>query len=218
MRVVLQDVASLQEGGVDSVLFTNEMDPISKIANNAQIVGWMAFLIGQAKFELKIPFGVEIRNEPLLTLDLAASTEANFLKISMGNSLFGINYLKFRRKIKKKIKFLNIGKPTILVFISAKRLTSFSQLDRFFNFLQSVVLCIPFDEVLAFKDRSHLNKIRLKYKVFIGSKVNLENIKQAQSVSDGVVVGTSMKVENLITNPVDYFKVKELMDKSKKEL
>ncbi len=218
VRAVLQDVASLQEGGVDSVLFTNEMDPISKISNNAQIVGWMAFLIGQVKSELRIPFGVEIRNDPLLTLDLAASTEADFLKITLGNSLFGINYLKFRRKIKKKIKFLSIGIPTILVFISKIRLTTFSQFDMFFNFHQSLVLCIPFDEELAFGDRSHLNKIRLKYKVFIGSKVNVENIKQVKSISDGVVVGTSMKAENLISNPVDYFKVKELMDKSKKEL
>lgn len=49
--------------------------------------------------------------------------------------------------------------------------------------------------------------------VIVGSGVNKNNIKQQLEIADGAIIGSSLKVNNIISNPVSYELTKELIDK-----
>ncbi|MDD2503129.1 MAG: BtpA/SgcQ family protein, partial [Clostridia bacterium] len=74
------DFLALQEGGVDAVMFSNEfsMPYLTKV--NPETTAAMARVIGEIKSEIKIPFGVNVLWDPYASLDLAAATDAVFIR------------------------------------------------------------------------------------------------------------------------------------------
>jgi membrane complex biogenesis BtpA family protein len=51
--------------------------------------------------------------------------------------------------------------------------------------------------------------------LFIGSGVSIESVRETLRVADGVIVGTEIKVDGVVTNPVDEDRVRRLVDRSK---
>ena len=64
---------------------------------------------------------------------------------------------------------------------------------------------------------SELKKLKTKnlHPIIIGSGINKENISKYLDYSDGVIIGTACKENNIISNPVDKNMVKILMEKVK---
>ena len=83
-----QDLAALQNGGVDGILFANEFSlPYQPVADIA-VISAMAYIIGNLKEQLRLPFGVNVVKNPIATIDLAAATGAKF-----GRSCFSGAYM-----------------------------------------------------------------------------------------------------------------------------
>jgi predicted TIM-barrel enzyme len=56
----------------------------------------------------------------------------------------------------------------------------------------------------------------VKIPVIAGSGVNTNNIKTQMNIADGAIVGSSLKQNGVITNPVSYELTKALMDALRK--
>ena len=48
--------------------------------------------------------------------------------------------------------------------------------------------------------------------VFAGSGVKASNIKSQMEIADGAIIGSSLKEGGILTNPISYDLVKEVMD------
>lgn len=62
-------------------------------------------------------------------------------------------------------------------------------------------------------DENYLKELRelTDKSIWVGSGVNEKNIKNILKHSDGVIVGTSIKKDNITTNPVDFEKAKRII-------
>ena len=77
---VRRDLAALQDGGVDAVMFGNEGDRPYRLQATPSTLAAMAAVIGAVKAELRVPFGVNYLWDPLATVALAVATGAGFAR------------------------------------------------------------------------------------------------------------------------------------------
>ena len=73
------DLLSLQKGGVDAVMFSNEFSLPYLTKVRPETVASMARVIGQLMDEIEVPYGVNCLWDPIASLDLAVAVEATFV-------------------------------------------------------------------------------------------------------------------------------------------
>jgi hypothetical protein len=74
------DLESLQEGGVDGVLISNEFS-LPYLTNTEPITATtMARVIGELSHLIKVPFGVNVLWDAKASIDLAVATDAKFVR------------------------------------------------------------------------------------------------------------------------------------------
>ena len=220
------DVIALQNGGVDGIMFSNEyslpyltkMEPITLAA--------MAFVIGQVKDLVKIPFGVNCLWDPISSLDVAKATGGKFIREIISGvyaSDFGIwntnsgETARHRHRIgADHIKMLYNIVPEAAVYLSARDIASIAKTTEF-N-CRPDALCVSGLTAGSETDTQILSQVKAavrKTPVFCNTGCNKDNVVRQISVADGVVCATTFKVDGKFENPVDEARVKEFMDKVK---
>ena len=74
------DLAALQNGGVDGIIFSNEFSLPYQRKMDIVTPAAMAFVIGCLKSELRVPFGVDAISDGAACLELAAGVGAKFVR------------------------------------------------------------------------------------------------------------------------------------------
>ena len=74
------DLMALQTAGFDAVMFGNENDRPYELDVDRASTATMAFVIGQLRSEISVPFGVNVLWDPMSTIALAAATGAAFVR------------------------------------------------------------------------------------------------------------------------------------------
>jgi membrane complex biogenesis BtpA family protein len=219
------DLAILQDGGVDAVLFCNEDDrPYSLQIDPAQIAA-MAAAIGELRPALRVPFGVDMLWDARAALAVANAVQASFVReVFTGtyDSDMGLwspdaaSILDFRRAIGAGgIKlFFNIepefakplsGRPIVDVAHSV----SVSALPD--------VLLISGVMAGAQADLNHVAEAKRgapSVPVFANTGVRVETVREVLGVADGVIVGTALKRDGYTWNPVDPDRVRRFMEEA----
>lgn len=114
------DLHSLQEGGVDGVLISNEMSLPYQRHVSFVTPAAMARIIGELKNSISVPFGVDCISDGRATIELAAAVNADFVRgtfsgVYVGDGGFYNNDISKILRIKKNL-FLNDLK--LLYFIN----------------------------------------------------------------------------------------------------
>lgn len=114
------DLHSLQEGGVDGVLISNEMSLPYQRHVSFVTPAAMARIIGELKNSISVPFGVDCISDGRATIELAAAVDADFVRgtfsgVYVGDGGFYNNDISKILRIKKNL-FLNDLK--LLYFIN----------------------------------------------------------------------------------------------------
>lgn len=74
------DLRALQDGGVDGILFSNEFSlPYQRRMSHVTPAA-MAYVVGRLRDEISVPFGVDAISDGLACLELAAATQATFVR------------------------------------------------------------------------------------------------------------------------------------------
>ncbi len=224
LEMAHQELNSLQGGGVDAIMFSNErsvpwmtkVDPITTIT--------MARIIGELRSEITVPYGVNVIWDPSASIDLAVATGAQFVReIFTGAyaSDFGLwapncgEVVRHQHFIHgENIRlFYNIT-PEASVYLGNRKLTDIAR-STVFN-CNPDALCIsgmtagmetPINEIRMVKD------VVSDRPIFANTGIKLENVEEQLSVADGVIVGTTFKKDGYIWNDVDIQRVKKFMDK-----
>ena len=74
------DLRALQDGGVDGVIFSNEFSFPYQRKMDIVIPAAMAYIIGNLKPEIRVPFGVDAISDGAACLELAAAVGADFVR------------------------------------------------------------------------------------------------------------------------------------------
>ena len=218
------DLESLQAGGVDGVLITNEFSIPYQKKVSAVTLAAMAYVVGALSENFKIPYGVEAIYDPDATIEICAATAAQFTRC-MFTGVWAGDLGLVDRDIGKTIRLksaLRLDHLRLTYFINGEGEACLG--NREFPDIAKTLLfnCQPDCLVVAGgmagnkPSLSQLSQIKASAgdtPVFCGTGCNIENVNSVLSVVDGAYVGTTFKEGGKITGQIDAGRVSEFMKK-----
>jgi len=224
VEAVKRDVALLEDGGVDAIMFCNEDDRPYVFQAGIEQIATMARVVAEAKPE-DIPFGVDFLWDPMAAMAVAHATGAGFIREVL-TGVYESDMGLWSPDAGKLMRFKSqIGAENIRVFFNvvpefASPLGVRSPVDR----AKSAVVSSLADVILvsgkmagAEADLSVIRDVKksVDVPVLVNTGVKLGNVEDYLSVADGAIVGSSLKKDGVTWNPVDARRVKEFMGKVK---
>jgi membrane complex biogenesis BtpA family protein len=221
-----KDLAALQKGGVDAVMFSNEfsMPYLTKV--ETVTVTAMARVIGELISDIRVPFGVNVLWDPAASLDLAVATGARFVReifTGVYASDFGLwntdcgNIVRHQHAIgAQHVRLLFNIVPEAARYLAERDIVDIAKSTVFNN--RPDALCVSGLTAGEQTDTELLKKVKHAVPdtvVIANTGVRLENVEAQLGIADGAVVGTTFKFDGLFENHVDAIRVKTFMDKVK---
>lgn len=217
-----RDLEALQAAGVDGLLFCNEADIPYQLQVGHEVSTAMASVIGQLRSQVHTPFGVNLLWDPIASLAVARATGARFIR----EVLTGV-YESDLGMIEPRIGEIAayraaIGGDDIALFdniapefASAVGSRGIAERARGAAFLRVDAILIsgpaagvPFE----MSDLRVAKEAVPETPVIANTGVRADRIAEIFGVADGVIVGTSLKVDGLTWNPVDPDRAQRLME------
>ena len=221
-----KDFLALQEGGVDAVMFSNEFSLPYLLKARPETTAAMGRVIGELKRDIKIPYGVNVLWDPYASLDLAAATDALFIREIMSGvyaSDYGLwntdsgEIARHRARLGlKNLKMLFNIVPEAARYLAARDVAEIARTTVFNN--RPDVICVSGIMAGASTDNAVLQKVKNAVPgtaVFANTGCNIDSIEAILSVADGAVVGTTFKEDGKFDNFVDINRVRAFMEKVK---
>ena len=221
-----KDFLALQNGGVDSVMFSNEFSLPYLTDVQPVTVAAMGRVIGELLPEIRIPFGVNVLWDPKRSLDLAAATGAKYVREIFSGvyaSDFGLWDTDAGATVRHQhavdaedVKLLFNIVPEAAVYLGGRDLVQVAK-STVFNHRPDA-LCVSGLTAGVETDTSILRNVKNAVEdtvVFANTGVRLENVAEQLEIADGAIVGTTFKIDGKFENHVDQNRVKEFMDKVK---
>jgi membrane complex biogenesis BtpA family protein len=217
-----RELATLQEGGVDGVLISNEFsipyltetEPITAIS--------MARIIGELLPDLSVPYGVNVLWDGRASIDLAVATGARFVReifTGVYASDFGLwttnvgAAARHRQRIGgAEVKLLFNIVPESAAYLAQRDMTALTKSTVFATAPDA--LCVSGLTAGAPTDTQTLSCVKDaagEVPVFVNTGVRANNVAQQLAVADGAIVGTYFKKDGRFENQADAGRTVELM-------
>lgn len=222
-----RELDTLQSGGVDTVMFSNEFslpyltktEPITAIS--------MARVIGELMDEIKGPFGVNVLWDGIASISLAAATGASFVReifTGVYASDFGLwdtsvgDAARHRARLQAgNVKLLYNIVPESAKYLVDRDIESITKTTVFAT--KPDALCVSGPTAGAKTDTQILARVKSAagaVPVFVNTGVKADNVAEQLSIADGAVIGTFFKKDGIFENPADQSRVELLMAEVKK--
>jgi membrane complex biogenesis BtpA family protein len=216
------ELADLQQGGVDGVMFSNEFSLPYLTATEPITAISMARIIGELRSEISIPFGVNVLWDGRASIDLAMATGAQWVReifTGVYASDFGLwntnigEVARHRARIGASgVKLLFNIVPESAQYLTDRDLGSIAKTTVFATLPDA--LCVSGATAGAQTDTQALRTVKSaagNVPVFVNTGVRPETIVEQLSIADGAVVGTYFKRDGVFENAVDRARVEVLM-------
>ena len=217
------DLAALQDGGVDAVMFSNEFSLPYLRKVRPETTAAMGRVIGELMDDIRVPFGVNVLWDPYASLDLAAAVGASFIREIMSGvyaSDYGLwdtdsgDIARHRSRLGlKDLKMLFNIVPEAAKYLADRDITEIARTTVFNNLPD--VICVSGIMAGASTDSAILKQVKdaiPNTAVFANTGCRNDTIASILSVADGAVVGTTFKEGGKFENFVDTSRVKAFMD------
>lgn len=216
------DLAKLQDGGVDAVMFGNEGDRPYQLKAPPEGLAAMSVAIGILKSELKVPFGVNYLWDPVATVALGVATGAAFAReifTGVYESDMGIwqpdaaQALRLRHNLgRNDMKLLFNINAEFASPLGNRSIASRAKSAVFSSLADIVLVSGPMTGEPAAGSDLRIVKETIEVPVFANTGVTIDNVRDTLSIADGVVIGTHFKIDGDTWNAVDGERVKRFMD------
>ena len=220
---VVADLAALQDGGVDAIMFGNEGDRPYVLKAAPEGLAAMAMVIATVKPLLRVPFGVDYLWDPVATVALAATAGAAFARevfTGVYDSDMGLWQPDAAAALRLRA---NLGAEHVRLFfnINAEFAAAVGHRDvarkavsAVFSSLADAV-CVSGPMTGEAADASAVARVKQAVgatPVFANTGVNLDNVAAILKYADGAVVGTHFKRDGQTFNAVEGDRVKRFME------
>ncbi|NFG24008.1 BtpA/SgcQ family protein [Clostridium botulinum] len=220
----VEDAITLEKAGVDAIIVENMGDtPFSAKLEISQIAALSAATM-MVKEAVNIPVGVDAAfNDCNASLSIAAITGATFVRIPVfvDTVLFtdgiinpvarecmiyrkqlGAEHIKILADV--QVKHSHMLLPNITIEQSAKEAAD--------NGADAIIVTgSAIGEETPIQMIERVKKV-VNIPVIAGSGVNSNNIKEQMKIADGAIIGSSLKKDGIITNPISYELVNQLVE------
>jgi len=217
-----KDLLALQKAGFDAVMFGNENDRPYEFAVDAASTATMAYVIGQLKAEIAVPFGVNVLWDPMSSIALAAATGARFVR-EIFTGTYASDMGMWTPDAGKAMRYRDrLGRSdlALLFNVSAEFAYSLDRRSLADRARSAVFSSIP-DAVLVSgaitgeaAELSELEAVKAvlpDVPVLANTGVKHATVKDVLRVADGCIVGSSLKVDGNTWNAVDPARADEFM-------
>ena len=217
-----KDLAALQAAGFDAVMFGNENDRPYELEVDRASTATMAYVIGQLRSEIAVPFGVNMLWDPMSTIALAAATGADFVREIFTGS-YASDMGPWTPNAGKAMRYRNRlgrGDLAMLFNVSAEFAYSLDQRSLPDRARSAVFSSIP-DAVLvsgqmtgeaaAISDLEAVKAVLPGTPVLANTGVKHDTVAEVLEVADGCIVGSSLKVDGNTWNAVEPERAAEFM-------
>jgi len=216
------DLDALQDGGVDAVMFSNEASLPYLTKVETVTVAAMARVVAELRAEVRLPFGVNVLWDPIASLDLAVATGASFVReifTGVYASDFGLWDTNCGKVIRhqhaigaQSVRLLFNIVPEAASYLGARHVADIAR-STVFN-TRPDALCVS--GLIAGSETSSQTLQIVKQAVpdtpvFANTGVRHANVREQLAIADGVVIGTALKQDGHIWNPVDRERVRSFM-------
>ena len=222
-----KDLSVLQNSGVDAIMFGNENDRPYEFNVNQATTASMAYIIGSLKKKINVPFGVNVLFDPMSSIALAASTGAHFVRevftgsyasdMGMWNTDAG-KAMRYRDSLNRKdlLMFYNIS-AEFAYSLDRRSVAERSKSTVFSSIPDAILVSGQITGELAnLNDLKEVSLIIPDTPVLVNTGVNIDNIETILKISDGVIIGSSLKIDGDTWNSVDPKRASDFMQKVKK--
>jgi membrane complex biogenesis BtpA family protein len=218
------DLRSLQQGGVDAVMFSNEASLPYLTKVEPITMACMGRIITELRSDIQVPYGVNVLWDAAASIDVALATGASFVReifTGVYASDFGIWNTNCGAVIRHQhaigaghIKlFFNIV-PEAAVYMGSRHVADIAR-STVFN-AQPDALCVSGITAGAETSTSTLKSVKDAVPhtpIFANTGVRLANVEEQLAIVDGTITATWFKRDGYIWNEVDPQRVSEFMKK-----
>lgn len=221
-----RDLAALQEARVDAVMFGNENDRPYELNVDPASTATMAYVIGQLRPRITVPFGVNVLWDPMSTMALAAATGAAFAR-EIFTGAYASDMGPWSPDAGKAIRYRNrLGRADLAVLFNVSAEFAFS-LDRrpLADRARSAVFSSLPDAVLVSgtitgeaADMSELAAVKAALPatpVLANTGVRHDTVAEVLRLADGCIVGSSLKTDGDTWKPVDPDRAADFMARAR---
>jgi membrane complex biogenesis BtpA family protein len=221
---VSADVKSLVQGGVDAIMFCNEDDRPYSLQAGFEAVSVMTSVITQVRPSDRA-FGVDFLWDAKAPLAIAKATGAVFIRqvvTGVYESDMGLwapnaaSIFRYRRQIDAEDVhiFANIT-PEFASPLGNRSVANRAHSAVVSTLVDAILIAGPMagaePEIQAVRDAK--KSAGDSVPILLNTGARPDNICQFLSIADGVIVGSSLKVDGYTWNPVDPARVKAFMAK-----
>lgn len=222
LRGAIHDLNALQSAGFDAIMFGNENDRPYEFQVDAASTATMAFIIGQVRNQIALPFGVNVLWDPMSTVALASATGASFMREIMTGT-FASDMGPWTPNAGKTLRYRDrLGRKDLAVLynISAEFAYSLDRRPLADRARSAVFSSIP-DAILVsgaitgeaakMEDLEAVKAALSHTPVLANTGVKHATVADTLAIADGVIVGSSLKVDGDTWNAVDPERAKDFM-------
>lgn len=219
-----KDLHALQDAGFDAIMFGNENDRPYAFEVDVASTATMAYVMGQLRSEISVPFGVNVLWDPMATVALAAATGAQFCR-EIFTGTYASDMGTWSPDAGKAMRYRNaLGRSDLAMLynVSAEFADSLDRRPLADRARSAVFSSIP-DAVLVsgqitgeaarMEDLEAVKAVLPDTPVLANTGVKHETVRDVLRISDGCVVGSALKVDGHTWNAVDPERAKDFMDK-----
>jgi uncharacterized protein len=222
-----KDIEALQAGGVDAIMFGNEGDRPYLLKASPSTLAAMAFVVGELKRSIKVPFGVNYLWDPVATVALAVASGASFAReifTGIYDSDMGLwqpdaaSALRLRTDCHRAdLKLLFNINAEFASPVGNRSIAQRAKSAVFSSLADIVLVSGPMTGQPAETADLKLVKDALPdTPVFANTGVNIDNVADVLKIADGCVIGSHLKVGGDTWKNVDKTRVKRFMDRVRK--
>ena len=210
----MADLDALQAAGVDAIMFGNENDRPYEFDVDRASTATMAYVIGRLRDRITVPFGVNVLWDPQSTVALAAATGAAFCR-EIFTGTYASDMGPWTPDAGRAMRYRNaLGRDDLAMLynVSAefadsldRRLLSDRARSAVFSSVPDAVLVSGqiTGEAARMEDLEAVKTVLPNTPVLANTGVKHETVADVLRISDGCVVGSSLKVNGDTWNPVD---------------
>jgi membrane complex biogenesis BtpA family protein len=224
LRAALEDARALAEGGADAIMVENHGDvPFTAGRVDAASVAGMAVAVAEIRRQVRLPIGVNVlKNDVRSALAIAASAGARFVRVNVHVGAVVADQGLIQSDAHDSLRYRRLlgANVTILADVQAKHGMPLAPVpieqearDCFARGLADalVVSGVATGEPTPMSDLKRVRGAVPEAPLLVGSGVSPETVDDLLSVADGVIVGTSIKRDGRLANPVDAERVRRLV-------
>ncbi len=220
-----RDAKALAEGGVHGLIVENYGDvPYVPGSVGPHTVAAMVTATLGVQEEVDLPMGINVlRNDPVSAIAVAAATGCRFVRINVHHGVMaadeGVIEGKAHETLRYRRAMVAEDKVKIFADLLVKHATPLGTSDLDYLARETVersladlliVSGAATGEEASLHDLEVVSGAVPGVPVLVGSGITVENAGSFLAVSDGAIVGTSLKVDGKVHNPVDAKRVAAL--------